>query len=483
MRDFAKYALEIISDLSVDYADIRLRETKIERIFTYNDVLKNVVDRTEIGIGIRILKNGRWGFAATPYLDKKNIEKTIIKALKIANSTGDIKQRNIKLSNDTPLLKGSFKTKIEIDPFSVSLNDKADILFQIYKNVKKVKNIKKVNSMMFFKKMHQFFLSTEGADIENEIFLSAASYTITAVGNYDFQTRMYQEFPKNKGYEWILSQPLLEKSEEIAHQANEKLYAKDPPYGKKDLILLPPHLALTIHESVGHPTELDRVLGWEANYAGTSFATIDKKGIFKYGSDIVNIQADNTIEGGLASWGFDDDGIPSKKWDIIKNGILVNYGTTRETAEYIGENESKGCNRADSYCSQPINRIPNLSLLYSDSNLTLDELINDTKDGILIDGRGSFSIDQRRYNFQFGGDKFYEIKNGKISGEFKNVTYQSISPEFWNSCDAICGKDSWELWGILNCGKGEPMQSMQMSHGSSPARFRNITVGGAFKNE
>ncbi len=246
-----------------------------------------------------------------------------------------------------------------------------------------------------------------------------------------------------------------------------------------DLVLLPSHLVLTIHESVGHPTELDRVLGWEANMAGTSFATTDKLGNFRYGSPLVNLKADNTLPGGLATWGWDDDGVPSKAWHIVKDGILVNYGTTRDVAHYIGAEESMGCNRADSYSSQPINRIPNLSLMPGKEPTTLEDIISDTEEGILIDGRGSFSIDQRRYNFQFGGDFFQKIENGKITGPLRDVTYQAITPQFWGSMDKIADQRFWEPWGITNCGKGEPMQSMQMSHGSAPARFRNIEVGGA----
>ncbi len=479
MKEWVDYALEVMSSLNIDYGDARLRGTDMEFVRTYNDVLKNVRNNKELGIGIRILLDGRWGFAATPYLTKDKIAETVKKAAGIAKAASRVEQKPIILTNDKPVVD-TYRTKIEKNPFEVSLSKKADTLFEVYNKASKVDKVKKVDGFMYFQKIHQFFKSTEGADLENEVYISGAAYEITAVGENDFQTRNYQMFPKAKGYEWIEEQPIVENAEKLAEDAVKKLEAKKGPSGKKDLILMPSHLALTIHESVGHPTELDRVLGWEANFAGTSFATTEKLNNFQYGSKVVNFVADNTLEEAIGTWGFDDDGIPGKRWHIVKDGILINYGTTRETAHYIGKEESMGCNRADSYASQPINRIPNLSLMPGKEKLSLDELIADTKDGVLIDGRGSYSIDQRRYNFQFGGDMFYEIKNGKITQPLKDVTYQSITPDFWNSCDAICDENHWELYGVLNCGKGEPGQRMQMSHGAAPARFRDIELGGAF---
>src|SRR6056297_117714 len=478
MKQKVKFALDVISNYNVDYADVRLRQTNIEMIRTYNNVLKNVRNDDELGIGIRVLINGRWGFAATPHLDEDNISKTVKRAVNIAKAAAKIEQKPIILTKEKAVID-TFKTPIKKNPFDVSLSDKANILFNVYENAKKVKKVKKVDGYMYFHRIHQQFGNTEGSQLENDIYMSGSSYEITAVGDGSFETRNYQMFPKSKGYEWIEEQPLEEKAEELAEDAVKKLTAKQGPAGKKDLILMPSHLSLTIHESVGHPTELDRVLGWEANFAGISFATTEKRGNFQYGSDKVNLVADNTLEEGLGTWGFDDDGIPGQKWHMVKDGILINYGTTRDTAHYIGEEHSLGCNRADSYASQPINRIPNLSLMPGKEKLSLDDLIADTKDGILIDGRGSFSIDQRRYNFQFGGDMFYEIKNGKITQPLRDVTYQSITPEFWNSCDAICDEDHWQKYGVLNCGRGEPGQRMQMTHAASPARFRNIDVGGA----
>jgi len=259
----------------------------------------------------------------------------------------------------------------------------------------------------------------------------------------------------------------------------EHLSAKPCPEGRKDLILLPSHLALTMHESIGHATELDRVLGMEESCAGSSFATIDKLGTLKYGSPIMNIVCDNTYPEGLASMGYDDDGVQCQRWDMIRNGILVDYKTNRETCHAIGAKRSHGSCRADSWASIPIMRQSNFSLEPGDQPRTLEELIADTRDGILIDGMGSFSIDQKRVNFQFGGDCFWEIKKGKRRSMLKDVTYQAITTEFWGSLDALCDKRFWEPHGVMGCGKGDPMQVAQMSHASVPSRFRQIRVGGA----
>ncbi len=479
MKELALYALDLIKAAGADYGDVRYRSTDKQFIMTQNDVLKQVDDYGERGIGIRVLLGGRWGFAATPVLTKQAAAETVDKAVRIAKAAAVSVQEPIKLT-ELEKRTDTFNSVIEKDPFLVPVKEKAELLFEVYKAMSSMKEIKKVTGMMRFKKMHQIMVSTEGADLENTIYTSSATYTATAVDKGEFQTRTFAEYPKTKGYEWIEAQGLVENAERIGQEAVMKLKAEKPAPGKKDLILMPSHLALTIHESVGHPTELDRVLGWEANFAGTSFATTEKRGNFKYGSDIVNIVADNTLDGGLATWGWDDDGVPGQRWHIIKDGILVNYGTTRETAHYIGDTASFGCNRADSFASQPINRIPNLGLAAGKEKLSLEELIADTKDGILIDGMGSFSIDQRRYNFQFGGDLFHEIKDGKITRPLKDVIYQAITPQFWNACDAICDQRYWEGYGVLNCGKGEPGQVQQMTHGSAPARFRNIDVGGAF---
>jgi TldD protein len=306
------------------------------------------------------------------------------------------------------------------------------------------------------------------------------SFTANAVGNNDSQSRSFDLGGVTTGWEYVLGLNLLNEAPRVADEAIMKLQAEELGEEKRRSLLLDPgHLGLTMHESVGHPTELDRVLGWEADFAGISFATPEKLKTYQYGSPIVNFLGDNTLPGGLATAGYDDDGVPNQKWYIIKDGILNEYGTTRATAPIIGEKMSRGCNRATNYYDFPINRIPNLYLEPGKEPLTPQELISDTEEAIYIEGRGTFSIDQHRVNFQFGGDLFWEIKNGKKTKMLKKVIYRSNNPEFWNSVDAICDKRFFETFGVNNCGKGQPGQRGRMTHGASLTRFRNITVGGS----
>ena len=274
------------------------------------------------------------------------------------------------------------------------------------------------------------------------------------------------------------SYDLIEDARAAGRQAKQKLTAKSVAPGKYDLVLSPEHLWLTIHESVGHPTELDRVLGYEANYAGTSFATLDKwqSKKFKYGSERVNIVADKVTPGSLGAVGYDDEGIKCKQWDIIKDGILVNYQATRDQAHIINEKESHGCSYADSWSSVQFQRMPNISLAAGKKKLSPDQMVADVKKGIYIVGAGSFSIDQQRYNFQFGGQLFFEIVNGKIGAPLEDVAYESNTQEFWNACSAICDESDWRLGGSFFDGKGQPSQVSTVSHGSSTTRFNGINV-------
>jgi TldD protein len=335
MRDLLREALSVASSNGASYADARYRETRTESVYTMNNVLRHYGSDNDSGIGIRVLVDGHWGFSAIMDISRENIVNAAKMAVRIAKSSATIKQNKISLTEDIPLT-GFFSSPCKIDPFSVPLSDKVGLLYGVHDIVSKNPLVKKTDGNIYIRRFRQIMLSTEGADLENEVTTTAGSYTVTVVDKGDFQTRSYQDYPKASGWEWILEQPFIEKAEVIAEQAVEKLRAPKSPSGNIDLILLPSHLVLTIHESVGHPTELDRVLGWEANFAGTSFATTEKRGVFQYGSPLVNFRADNTLLGGLATLGWDDDGIPGKSWDIVKDGILVNYGTTRETADYSG---------------------------------------------------------------------------------------------------------------------------------------------------
>lgn len=476
MKDLCIEAINSAKTAGADYADIRIIKQRDQRIIMMDRSPKQIDDEDSYGFGIRILKDGAWGFYSSSDVNKENINLGVKKALNIAHaSASTLEDEGITLASE-PAHRDSFKTPIEIDPFSVDVEDKLNMLLDINEIMLNVNNIVKALSRFRATRKNQFFASTEDSLIETKIYTVNAGYTAVAVKEGDSQTRSFQDYPLNTGWEHIESLNLKENAERIAEEAVMKIDADYPEEGEKDLVLNPSHLSLTIHESVGHPTELDRVLGYEANFAGRSFATPEKKGNFKYGSKKVNFLADNTLPRGLATTGYDDEGVKCQKWYIIKNGILQDYSSTREVAPAIGEKRSRGSARADGYYNLPINRIPNLSLMPSNDDNSPEDLISGVDDGIYIEGRGSFSIDQMRLNFQFGGDMFYEIKNGKKGKMLRDVIYQSITPEFWGSLDGTSGKDYWEPRGFRTCGKGEPMQVAQMTNGAPYARFRKINV-------
>lgn len=476
MKNLAKLALDTARSLGAQYADIRIINYHRQNISTEDQRVSGINDSEDFGFGIRVIKNGAWGFAGNNNVNKDQIQNTTKLAVQIAEASASVMDKPVELVPE-PFHTDEFVSPHEVDPFEVEIDEKVGLLLEINRRLLSNDEIKKAHGRMTFRKTDRFFANTDGSILKSLVITSGVQYQATAVGKNDAKSRTYAPPPMTKGYEIIDADDLLENTERVAEQAVENLHADKGPVGKKDLILDPLHLALTMHESVGHPSELDRVLGMEESLAGSSFATPDLLNSLQYGSPIVNFVADNTLEGGLATHGFDDDGVTGQKWYIVKDGVLVGYSTSREVAGEIGLDRSYGSCRADNWGSIPIVRIPNLCLEPGKEKLSLDELINDTKDGIYIEGMGSFSIDQKRYNFQFGGDAFWEIKNGKITRMLKDVTYQAITTDFWNSCDAICDERFWVPNGVMNCGKGDPQQISQMTHGASPARFRQINVG------
>jgi len=399
-------------------------------------------------------------------------------AIEVAQASAVIDKERVKLAYEPPH-KDFWHTPFVKDPFAVPLEDKVGLFVDVHRMLSKAKDVKITEGHMAFYKDHILFCSTEGSDIEQILLRGGAGYKAVGVKNGEVQVRSFPNSFRGQfmsgGYEVVESLGLVENAEQVRDEVCALLAAPLCPEGIMDVIIGGSQLALQIHESVGHPTELDRVLGYEANFAGTSFVTIDKLGKFRYGSPIVNLVADATVPGGLATRGYDDDGVRSQRWFIVQDGIFVGYHTNREVARFVGEGRSRGANRADSFRSIPIIRISNLSLLPGEWEL--DELIKDTKKGLLIDTNKSWSIDQKRLNFQFGTEIAWEIKNGKLGRIFKNPVYHGITPEFWNSCDAICNEKHWVLWGVHRCGKGEPVQISYMSHGAAPARFRKLHVG------
>jgi len=473
-------AMNAANSLGAEYADIRIQKTTDQVIYLQNLSLKHTNTEILNGYGIRVFKDGAWGFAHNNVFSDAAVLATVQKAFEIATLSATVnKQKKLRLAPERSYI-ASYKTPMQIDPFEVPLSEKIDLMLEVNRTIMAFEGIKQAVFYLVQHKDKKLFASTLGTRLDLTTLFIDPMIIATAVHEGDSQSRTFDEGGRAVGWEWILQLDLIEKAKQIAEEALIKVKADTMgPEQRRTLILDPNHLGLTMHESVGHATELDRVLGWEADYAGVSFATPEKLKNYQYGSNIVNFVGDNTLKEGLATHGFDDDGVPGQKWHIIKDGILNEYGCTRDTAMEIGLDYSRGCNRATYYFDQPINRIPNLYLLPGTKTLTPAELIGDTEDGVYIQGRGSFSIDQHRVNFQFGGDFFWEIKNGKLSRPLKKVIYKSCNPEFWNSCDAICDERFWRPFGVVNCGKGQPPQSARMTHGSAPARFRNIRVGGS----
>lgn len=473
-------AMNAAESLGAEYADIRVQKTTDEVIYLQNLSLKNTSNSVLYGYGIRFFKDGAWGFAHSNIFTDEEVLKTVRRAADIASLSASVnKNKKLRLAPERSYI-ATYETPVKIDPRDVPMKEKVELMLEVNRSMLAFEGIKRAMFYLIMHRDEKFFGSTLGTRLETNTQWITPMISATAVFAGDSQSRSFNEGGKAVGWEWIESLNLTEKAKQVAEEALIKVKA-DPlgPEQRRTLILDPIHLGLTMHESVGHPTELDRVLGWEADYAGISFATPEKLKNYRYGSEIVNFVGDNTLNEGLATLGFDDDGVPGQKWHIIKDGILNEYGSTRDTALEIGLEHSRGCNRATYYSDQPINRIPNLYLLPGTKELSPAELIADTEDGVYIQGQGSFSIDQHRVNFQFGGDFFWEIKNGKLFRPLKKVLYKSCNPEFWNSCDAICDERWWRPFGVINCGKGQPSQSARMTHGAATARFRNIRVGGS----
>jgi len=478
MFTFAKKAIEIADKHKADFGDIRVIETRSQILSVRNGEIGSLNDAVTLGFGVRILFDGAWGFASSDIMTAGEVERVTRLALNIAKASATLKDKKVRLAAE-PAYQDLWTTPFITDPFAVAVEKKLDLLFAVDKVLRKDSKIKSAISSMNFIREHQWHMTTEGSRIEQVLLSSGAGYTATAVNKGEAQDRSYPSThggaTLSMGYELIKSLNFLENAERVRGEAVALLTAPACPGGRKDLIIYGNQLALQIHESVGHASELDRVLGYEESYAGSSFATTEKLGKFRYGSPIVNLVADATLPGGLATAGYDDDAVKAQRWHIVKDGILSGYMTNREFAGRIGKERSWGSCRADGYGNIPITRISNLSLM--PGGVSEEDIIRDTKDGVIMENNKSWSIDQKRLNFQFGCEIGWLVKNGKKTTMVKNPTYQGITPEFWNSCDAIADERSWRLWGVANCGKGQPPQRAMMCHGNSPSRFRKVKVG------
>ncbi|MDO8806488.1 MAG: TldD/PmbA family protein [Elusimicrobiota bacterium] len=478
MFKLASKAIEVAHKYKADFGDIRIIEERRQNLGVKNGELNGLTDQITLGYGIRVLYKGAWGFASGSQMTGRAIADTTLKAIAIAKASRLLMAGRVRLAHE-PAYTDFWQTPFLKDPFAVPVETKLALLFKIDAVLRKNKKIRATASEMRFIRERQWHMTTDGSRIEQVQLSSGASFSATAVEKGDVQTRAYPCTHGGQtlagGWEVIEAMNMQDHAERVRDEAVALLSAPLCPAGVKDLIISGNQLALQIHESVGHASELDRVLGYEESYAGSSFATTEKLGKFRYGSPIVNLVADATLPGGLATAGYDDDAVRAQRWHIIKDGVLTGYMTNREFCGKIGRERSWGSCRADGYSNIPITRICNLSLM--PGNTALEQLVGEVRDGIMMENNMSWSIDQKRLNFQFGCEIGWLIKNGKRTKLVKNPTYQGITPEFWGSCDAIADHSEWRLWGVANCGKGQPGQTAMMCHGSSPARFRKVKIG------
>lgn len=473
--------INLMRELQIDYGDLRLgRDLDRSLALSDENIVHHSISQSE-GIGIRVLVSGFWGFASTDDLSPDGIQKCTLRAVSMAKGVASVTPAQLRLSMDAfatePVHETEFHTPVLICPFAAEISHLAEPFRSSAAKIIGTVGIKRVYSQLVAYGRRRIFANTDGSYILTTHAVCDSTQRIIAVDKGTSAYRTVTGTALAGGFEHILAADYPGQVEAAAREAILKCQAKAPVSGNYTLILDGHNLALTMHESVGHPTELDRVLGYELGFAGGSFAGIDKLNGFQYGSPIVNFTANNKILFGGASVGFDDEGVECSSFPVIREGVLVGYGTNRETAKKIGQSRANGTCRSTHWYDVPIVRIPNLFLEPGKQKLSVEDLIADTPDGILMLGRDSFSIDQMRYNFQFGADMCYRIKNGKIAEPLKDVIYQSISPDFWNSCDVICDESEWQMHGVFNCGKGQPNQTAKMMHGASPARFRNIKVG------
>jgi TldD protein len=488
IRELMMDGLAAAKSAGAGYADVRIGRQRQNFVFTREQQIQNVVDTDSMGCGIRALVDGTWGFAATRLLTKDGVAAAAREAVAIAKANRVARDRPVVLTPAPTVPNATWKSAYTVDPWSISVEEKAALLLKANAEALKVKGVKYIFSGLFFVKEERSYANSEGTVTTQTAVRSWPLMQITAISPdfSDFQNRSNIAPPMGRGWEYVLERDLSGNAAKWGAEAVEKLSAKPVEVGRYDLVLHPTHLWLTIHESIAHPTELDRAMGYEANYAGTSFVAPPEKmlGTLRYGPDLMNIQGDRSQEGCLGTMGYDDEGVKPEPFLIIKNGILNDYQTTREQAAWLDwwykkqgkETRSHGCSYAQNWDNVQFQRMPNVSLLPGEKEQSYEDLIAATDRGIAIVGDGSFSIDQQRYNAQFGGQTFHEIKGGKIIGMLKDVAYQMRTPDFWNAMDMIGGKKSYEIGGSFFDGKGQPGQINAVSHGAVPARFRNINV-------
>ena len=484
MRELSDRALNLAQVQGATYADIRIVRREKQEISVKNGVVQELSLDSAQGFGVRAVADGAWGFASSHLLTPAEVDRVTALAVTTGKASALAKTEDVNLGPSVVHVD-SYRTPVAIDPFAVPLNDKVSLLLEADREARTVKGVMVAESSLTFIRENKTFASTEGSYIEQEIIESGVGLVAIAVSDGEMQQRSFpNSFGRHQGtagYEFIQQWDLVGNARRMGEEAVALLSAPQCPSGVTTIILDGPQLALQIHESCGHPIELDRVFGTEAAFAGTSFLTPEKYGLFRYGSDIVNITADAVTPAGLGTFGYDDEGVPAQCTDIVRNGMFVGYLTSRETANQLrricpsAPVGSNGSMRADGWNRIPLIRMTNVSL--QPGEWALADLIADTDDGIYMLTNKSWSIDDKRLNFQFGTELAYEIKQGRLGRMLRNATYTGITPQFWGHCDAICNGDHWHVWGTPNCGKGQPGQVAHTGHGAAPARFRSVRVG------
>jgi TldD protein len=488
LRDelLAKRAIDAAQQAGASYADVRLVAWRREHVSVRDDHVSGVQRSSEYGLGLRVIADGAWGFAATPRLDPKSIDAVAKRAVAAAKINAKLRRDPVELAPVAPI-SGSWVAPHRVDPWTIPPKQKAELLIAACTSALAIPGVTHASAMVDSQREEKLFLSSEGARIHQLLVRVRPQLTATAIDRRrgQFASRDHEIAPMLAGWEHVEDAKLIDDAAQIGEDAVRKLHAAPVEPGERTVILDPSNLWLTIHESIGHPTELDRALGLEANFAGTSFLDPAKTGTFELGNELANFVADRTQPGGLATCAWDDDGVGTERWQLVERGKLVDWQTTRDQAHWIrdktGDKTGHACSYADSYSSVAFQRMPNISLVPGTDGHTTEDLINATDDGILISGRGSWSIDQQRYNFQFSGQYFWEIKHGRLTRPLRDVAYQANTVDFWRSMDMLGGEDSFRLGGSFGDGKGQPSQSNAVSHGCPPARFKvNVvsTAGG-----
>ncbi|HYP12346.1 MAG TPA: TldD/PmbA family protein [Bryobacteraceae bacterium] len=482
MRDLAERALDAATRGGVSYADVRVEQARERHITTTSGRPATVASYDTLGVGIRVLAGGCWGFSATDDLSARGLEQAARFALEIARAGTLAKRRDVELAPEDAF-DLAWTSACQIDPFSIPADQVLEHLIAVDRTLLQTKGITLTESSMVCSRKQQYFASSIGSRIDQTRTVTGAGFSALSYHDNQLQKRSYPNSfggqYQLKGYELVHELDLLAHAPRIAEEAVALHKADSCPEGEFDLILDGSQLGLQIHESIGHPIELDRVLGSEANYAGMSFLTLDKLNNLRYGSDLVNVVCDARVEHGpgLGTFAFDDEGVPAQSTPIIRGGQFSGYMTSRETARFVGDSRSNGTMRAESWSRLPLIRMTNVSLLPGEQSL--DEVFGGVDHAIYMETNRSWSIDDKRYNFQFGCEIAWEIRNGKRVRMLKNPLYSGISTEFWNRCAAVAGPEHWTLWGVPNCGKGQPEQVMGTGHGASPSRFSKIAVGNA----